>query len=215
MDEITRRCWRCQCVKPIVDFGKNKSRPDGINPTCKLCARELYRERYYKDLDKARAYDKSQRLKTPEKHRESVRRHRAQNLERERSYDSWYAKTHKEAIRAKGHRREARRRSRPVAFNAKHWETCLTYWQHCCAYCGRQASGPKTGAITGDHWIPLVDPNCPGTIPSNMIPACYSCNSRKQDSDPLKWLNSTFGSEVAAQIAKRVSQYFEWLQHNS
>lgn len=49
-----------------------------------------------------------------------------------------------------------------------------------CAYCDRKAT-------SWDHFIPVSRGG--QTIPGNMLPACGSCNSRKNDMDPLEWLD--------------------------
>ena len=44
MEEIpTKRCSRCRQIKPVVEFGNDKSRRDGKHPQCKVCARESQR----------------------------------------------------------------------------------------------------------------------------------------------------------------------------
>lgn len=38
-----KRCPKCKTVKPLAEFGKNRSRPDGLTPECRMCAREAER----------------------------------------------------------------------------------------------------------------------------------------------------------------------------
>jgi len=38
MEEETKRCPRCDTDKPLSEFAKNRSRPDGLQNYCKKCA---------------------------------------------------------------------------------------------------------------------------------------------------------------------------------
>jgi 5-methylcytosine-specific restriction endonuclease McrA len=51
-----------------------------------------------------------------------------------------------------------------------------------CAYCG------KNSPLTLDHFVPSSKggPDCLG----NLVPACLSCNSSKQDRNPEEWYKS-------------------------
>lgn len=65
--------------------------------------------------------------------------------------------------------RTARHRFRQAIFKA---------WAHRCAYCGDPAQSL-------DHVLPKA---CGGlTVPSNLVPACLSCNRRKGHSEVFSW----------------------------
>ena len=66
-------CYKCKETKSIIDFGRNKSKKDGLATECKTCKREmdnayskLHRAEaakkasdwYYSNIDKARAANK-------------------------------------------------------------------------------------------------------------------------------------------------------------
>jgi len=36
---LRKRCCKCKQPKALCEFGKDKSREDGLNPTCKACKR--------------------------------------------------------------------------------------------------------------------------------------------------------------------------------
>lgn len=70
-----------------------------------------------------------------------------------------------------------------------------------------------------DHWIPLSSPECPGTVPCNIIPLCHSkaggslcCNNVKGNRDPTVWLEEEFGLKKAKRVIKRINDYFASLQ---
>ncbi|MBI2154811.1 MAG: HNH endonuclease [Candidatus Rokubacteria bacterium] len=50
-----------------------------------------------------------------------------------------------------------------------------------CAYCGNPAT-------TWDHVVPVIRGG--RTTPSNVVPACSSCNSSKKNRDVLEWLEA-------------------------
>jgi hypothetical protein len=43
---VLKRCDCCIGQLPISDYGKSRSGKDGLNPTCRLCNRELGRHKY-------------------------------------------------------------------------------------------------------------------------------------------------------------------------
>jgi hypothetical protein len=51
-----KRCTRCDEYKPIISFGKDKHRSDGLNTRCKSCTRAINRERLARDPEKWAAY---------------------------------------------------------------------------------------------------------------------------------------------------------------
>lgn len=43
----TKVCTKCGVEKPLDQFAKNSSKPDGLSPQCKECKHKYYEE-YYK-----------------------------------------------------------------------------------------------------------------------------------------------------------------------
>jgi hypothetical protein len=41
----TKRCGKCEAVKPIADFSLNKGKGDGHHYWCKVCANEYNKKR--------------------------------------------------------------------------------------------------------------------------------------------------------------------------
>jgi hypothetical protein len=52
-------------------------------------------------------------------------------------------------------------------------------------------------------------PDCPGTIPKNMLPACKSCNASKHNTAPHAWLLSRYSAREVAAIEARIAVYFD------
>lgn len=71
----TKKCSKCGLVKPVEDFGKDKSQEDGYNRKCKKCINIDYRN-YYKKHAK-------EEIKRHEKYRNDCK-------EREFKYDKKY-----------------------------------------------------------------------------------------------------------------------------
>jgi hypothetical protein len=115
-----------------------------------------------------------------------------------RAYMQWYRQI-----------RRARKSDLPCNFSEADWRNTTTYFDGCCAVCGRPPGLWHTIAM--DHWVPLSAPDCPGTIPANMIPLCHGidgCNNSKHNKTPHKWLVSKFGKRKAAAILRRIEGYF-------
>lgn len=102
-------------------------------------------------------------------------------------------------------RRRARKRSLPDNFSLNDYERMIEYWKGKCAYCS------VGGKMQADHFIALSVSDCPGTIPTNMVPACQSCNSSKFNHPPRKWLIREYGENKADEILKRIQDYFNQL----
>lgn len=155
-----------------------------------------------------------------EKHRdrEKIRHQLSYKLRRDEIKERRrrYLLIHPEKARIYKQARRARKRSLPSAFTVTNWRHCLDYFHYSCAVCGRQLRdlfGEHTAAA--DHWIPLNSPDCPGTIPTNIIPLCHGiggCNSKKQDRDPVEFLETEFGKRKAKQILARIQAYFDSLK---
>jgi 5-methylcytosine-specific restriction endonuclease McrA len=94
----------------------------------------------------------------------------------------------------------------PYAFTRTDWQQCLDYWCGFCCYCAERR------ATTIDHFIPLDSPDCPGTIPGNVLPACASCNYSKQNRSAGEWLAWKFGADQARETLALIQQYFEWIE---
>lgn len=163
---------------------------------------KAYFVKYHQDHREARNASNKKRSAalSPEQKREDSRRWIAANPDKRRAIGRKYGKS------TKGHtsrlRRRARERSLPDTFTVEELQECLRWWGNACTYCG------ATENLTMDHFIPLVDPDCPGTVALNMLPACKSCNSSKSDSEAVAWLSSRVPELQMHEILSRVGAYF-------
>ncbi len=125
-----------------------------------------------RNLEQVKANREKWRLSNPDKVRLKTERHRKNNPEKYRLY---------------AQKRFTLKKALPYApIDTDHM---LTWFDNSCAYCDC-----KLEKYHLDHFIPLTDPKCPGTIPSNIVPACPSCNSSKSNKPPLEWLMFKLGN---------------------
>lgn len=107
---------------------------------------------------------------------------------------------------------DQRKQNLPRAFTVRDWERALEYWGHSCAICGRPRGLWHT--LAQDHWVPLTHADCPGTVPTNILPLCHGedgCNNSKGKKDPEEWLVAKLGRRRANRKLREITAYFEWV----
>jgi hypothetical protein len=233
----TKRCAKCGEEKPFDCFYGDKSGKYGLRSQCKDCHNESARHwqqansEWKKEYDHRRYETNSERVKerahrwrqdNPERASENNRRwyransERAKELSRRRqqanreqhneSSRRW-CQANPERRRVYEQKRRARKRSLPATLTHEQWRLCLEHFNYCCAYCGSQRDFWFT--VEQEHFIPTVSGG--GYVAKNIIPACKSCNTSKQDDDAVSWLTERFGKRKAKEILKRIQDYFDSL----
>lgn len=104
----------------------------------------------------------------------------------------------------------ARKRNLPNTFTADDWQFALDHFHGCCAACGRPAG--LWHHLAMDHWIPIASPDCPGTVPWNIVPLCGGsggCNNSKSSKPPADWLIEKFGKRKGRAILKRIEAFLD------
>lgn len=171
-------------------------------------AQKHYHENKQEYIERAKQWG----IKNPENKRESARKYTNRNRQKIRKYYKLWQSNNREIGRIKSSRYRGRKRNLLDTFTADDWRFALEYFNGCCAVCGRQLNdlfGERTAAM--DHWIPLSSPDCPGTIPTNIVPLCHGvdgCNNSKHDKGPTEWLEWKFGKRKARKVLKRIERYF-------
>ena len=193
--------------------------------------RERDRARIAANRDERNRKKREAYAANPAKHREQARMSQAKHRERRKEYQSRYQRANKDAlreymraylyewnqsdqgkrsIRAAQLRRRARKRSLPDTFTADDWQAALAHFGGCCAVCGRPPG--LWHILAADHWIPLSSPDCPGTVPWNIVPLCHGtggCNNSKWNRCAGEWLTERFGQRKAAAIQRRVEAFLD------
>lgn len=218
-----KRCNLCGTEYPLTAefWYRHKRHKSGFTSECKNCAKARARRWAAENPERLLSNVKRYQTEHPEAARARKRKHYDNNKDkikaRARQWNRENPERFKQAVRAYAqsekarvvfHRRRARLRNLPDRYTATDVERMMNYWNYCCAFCGNQQDFWHT--LEREHWIPVTDmrPDNPGTVPSNMLPSCKSCNSSKFDHDPIEWLNAKFGKRKAEQILERINTYF-------
>lgn len=239
MNQTLKRCTICKEFKPATAeyFHEEKRRnPPALRSACKPCANAQAKRT--RNPEKKREYDKQWSKANQERRRKSCRDWRARNLEEQRERErlvkkqdpnrsakarQWeaenperkrqsrqeYAKKNKGKLLSILHRYVARKASLPSDFTEDDWQFALNYFGGRCAVCGRPPGLFHTLAM--DHWLPISSPNCPGTVPHNIVPLCHGregCNNSKHDKHPDEWLRQKYGAKKARAITSKIHAYF-------
>ena len=207
-----RKCSVCGEEFPRTKeyFNQQTSSKDGLRNYCKKChvtsVAKWNKEHPERVRENSRKKTATYRAKNRDKVLAGTRDWRARNPNKIKEYRD----NHRPAFVIYTQTRRARKRSLPDTFTLKDWEFALNYFNHCCAVCGNQLNGLFHTAAA-DHWIPLSSPDCPGTVPTNIIPLCHGvngCNNSKAYHHPEDWLVKRYGKRKAKPILKRIHDYF-------
>jgi uncharacterized protein YihD (DUF1040 family) len=79
------------------------------------------------------------------------------------------------------------------------WVECKIYFNHECGYCGK-----KLKNLTQDHVVPVSKGG--GYVKQNIIPACRSCNSSKQNKDIETWYK-----QQEFFLQERLQKIYQWM----
>lgn len=230
-DSTTKTCSKCGREHPATTahFYRNGRGAFGLQSVCKSCANDRNKQWHKDNPEQSRAlYQRKQARKMERdpigtKSSAAVRskRHYEANRDtkREQSRESmakWRA-LHRDIHRLREHQRRQNLRDKPFDFTVDDWNETQAWFEHKCVYCGRAAD--MWTVLAPDHVIPIVSPDCPGTIPSNIVPACHArkgspaglvgCNQSKGARDLNSWLVSRFGPAKARKITRRITEFQE------
>lgn len=175
-----KHCPTCDKWFPATQeyFSQKKNRWDGLYPQCKSC------QKNYRDNNK----EMLAALNGARYERDKERIKAVQKKWFDENIDKKYITDRKYALSEKGRKtrlvnqqqRDARALSLPCDLTQKQWSETLASFNNCCAYCGSQ-----TEALTQDHIVPLSKGG--GYTKFNIIPACPSCNFRKNNKQMEEW----------------------------
>lgn len=221
--------WCSKCSRELPEtpeyFYRDKGKKSGLSTTCKTCTdsrtslwviehperiQEIAIHWRRNHRDRTREHGRLYRENTPKGIlRQRRKRSREQHPERERNYGRHYRQTHRERRRELSRRRYARQLEVPYTMTASEWSYAQEHFNGCCAYCGHSARlFDRSSTLHQEHFIPITAKNTPGTVPTNIVPACQTCNTSKNDSDPYEWIDRRFGKRKANVILKRIHAYF-------
>jgi len=160
---LCRKCYRqSHHVKNREkDLAKNKTYYASKKPAMRAAHKAWYNNNKSTVLARSKEWQRA----NPDKVIEAQRKWRAANKELVRE---WMRISYERRKLALGN------------FTSAQWEARCEYYGWRCAYCKR-----NDVPITIDHRIPI---SRGGTHwPSNLVPACRKCNSRKMNKKPNEW----------------------------
>jgi len=98
--EGMKKCSKCGEWKPATAefFGRNKTRPDGLQTWCGDCRRGRASEYYQKNKDRKRKYNREYNQKNKDRKRKYNREYNQKNKDRLREYDREYYQKNKDHI---------------------------------------------------------------------------------------------------------------------
>lgn len=203
-----KTCGKCRGEKDESEFPRDSHQSDGLYRLCKRChavyqkeQRVKYRARIHTEevtvphwcprcqtmktrqdfcLVRSNPTGLASACKACENKRvaKSLQAHPATK----RRQDQRYRQTPNYLVsnRAKDQRRRAAKHGATLNdFTKEQWEAMKRHYGYRCVYCG-----VKTIALTQDHLTPLSKGG--NHTASNILPACRSCNSRKQAGEVLR-----------------------------
>jgi hypothetical protein len=206
-----KRCKKCSAEFPATAefFYAHSSGKYGLDSYCRPCRITQVVQSQRKHPEARRKAKSAWKRAHRDQDRETQRRYRQRYPEKSAIKSLRWGRANPQKKKNISIRYRARKRDLPDNFTSTDWEYALTYFHGCCAVCGRPPGLWHT--LAADHWIPLSSPNCPGTIPTNIVPLCHGingCNNSKQDRDPVEWLSWKLGSREAKRKLAQILAYF-------
>ena len=190
-----KKCSVCKEFVFVEDFYRCSENKDGLQGRCKSCATDTVYKKYNSSK---KAKDTGERYRNSEK----GLAWRSNYVESDKGAFAVLraSQNYRHSLKGKKQYEERDKRYRnnkkEGTLTVAEWHRCLEFFNG-CAYCG------STQNICQDHFFPL---NSGGTYTlDNILPACKSCNSRKQDKEPSNWIDSY----VAFEKVEKIIKYFE------
>lgn len=201
-----KHCPKCDKDYPATNeyWVKSKKTIDGFVGHCKNCIKQWRDE----NSDVFKQYGAEYRETHRDKARETTQEWRENNRDRDRENSNNWRKRNPERAQLRSRRHDAKKRELPIDFTNDDWIKAVNHFGGKCAVCERFPGLWRK--LSADHWIPLVSPDCPGTVPHNMIPLCHGidgCNNSKNEADPLEWLIRKFGKQKGKRKFDDIQDY--------
>lgn len=213
MEQVTtKKCTLCGKEYPATAeyFYRNKARIDGLRCDCKICMNARNKKYWEKHAGKRyqihKAYVESHRDRLTELAKVYRKNHSDEIRARKKAYSrehkdelaqktkDWIKKNpdkyrafpskQKDYNNVKVQRCIARKSGRISTLSVSEWKRIKSEFANSCAYCGVQ-----TDDLQQDHFVPK---SLGGNHEvGNIIPACKSCNSSKNNKEFSIWYRSS------------------------
>ena len=87
---VEKPCLGCGETKPLAQWGKDRSSPDGLRARCRVCHNKEARESYHNNREKVNARCKKYRLDNSEKCKATAEKYRQDNREKLKASSNKY-----------------------------------------------------------------------------------------------------------------------------
>jgi hypothetical protein len=173
----TRKNWRLNDAPHVAQYNHDYGK------TNRDTLREKERARNKANPEKVRTKNRNYSRANSDKINKAVKKKRLANLDRYRGYDHKRNGTpaRKAAAATAKHQRRAQRQNAAINdLTAAQWREIQEVYDHRCVYCGKR----RKGRLTQEHLTPLSKGG--DHTAANVVPACKTCNSRKQAGPVLR-----------------------------
>ena len=169
-------CKKCQ-REQFLEYKKN-------NPE-KYKAKEARNARNYwlRNKDEITAKNKAWREKNKDWIKEYGKRYRKENKEILARRKKNYSDRNRDKCNTWSQKYKTRKQDLPASLTVEQWQKCVEHFNDSCAYCGKPHK-----RLAQEHFIPLSKGG--EYAKDNIVPACRSCNSSKNNKDPLEWFRA-------------------------
>ena len=127
-------------------------------------------------------------MKNKEHIKKERRKYNKEHKEQKAKQDRIYRENNKDKINILLQRYHAKKKELDATLTVEQWEQIKGSFNNKCAYCGMTEEEHKNifnQTLHQEHFIPLSKGG--EYTHNNIIPACRSCNSSKQDKDFFEW----------------------------
>jgi 5-methylcytosine-specific restriction endonuclease McrA len=189
-------CNGCGVEKPISEYYKKAGGKYGVMGKCKACYK--YREKTYRQnpsvKERQKLYAALWKANNKDKIREYNKKHgysaylKYKETENGKEVRRRNKLKYNSTLKGKLTDKRSKHKRRAIMENAgtytnEQWQERLAEYNYCCAYCYKPF---PVNELTVDHMQPISRGGT-NTI-DNLVPACKSCNSRKNTNTPLEML---------------------------
>lgn len=241
-----KMCTECGKVLPATTefFVKHKEGKYGLHSKCKECQKlyykinkkhiQQYSKKYYlKNRERKieyqrqfykenKEYYKEYNEQWKEENKDYCKEYRKQwyheNKDHCRKYRKQYRKENIEMERLRTQKRRTKQKKLPATLTLEQWTSIKEDFNNQCAYCGmtEEEHLKQFGEqLHQEHFIPLSEGG--EYAHNNIIPACRSCNSSKNNSNFFGWYpeQEFYDEEREMEILKHLNYLTEDMQQLS
>lgn len=182
---LTKTCTKCGSLKPVIEFGNDSRKRDGLRSWCRSCTSTANAAQRSANPSKAKEYTAKWQAANPQKMREYNAKWKANNPEKRRASVSKWSTSNQELRRIYEQNRRARKRETGGRLSAGVAERLFGLQRGKCACGCKQDLGDDYHL---DHIMPLA---LGGTnTDDNIQLLTASCNSQKNAKHPVDFMQS-------------------------